>query len=404
MKRICLLLMVLLLIGCQSSEVVTLNIEEQFDDQVILGINSFGQNMLQKIYEDDSENNIVFSPLSCTTALAMLENGASGESKEEIREVLGVNLNALMNETYYSLNEHFNDISNNEEMPITILSNNSLWYNKHMKIDSDYESVMKNYFNAEVTDVNFSKASAKDDMNQWVEDKTNGMIKDIVSSTKETDVLYLINTLYFNGKWDNSFTRSQTEKKPFYLSSGEEITVDMMWQEDHFNYYNHADFQMIQLGYGRASMYVVLPKDNMDQFLSKYEDFQVSSYKEDMKYDNVEFSMPKYEIKNKLDLIPFLKALGLEAVFNYDTAELDRMIQSDDELAVSKVIQSARIIVDEKGTEAAAATAVTVDTTAMPVENEPNVMICDRPFMFVIKDNNTQTDLFIGIIQNPNKQ
>lgn len=403
MKKLFLLWIVILLVGCTSTAHVALDLDEEFDGDVILGINMFGRNMLGKIYEEDPKSNIVFSPLSCTTALAMLENGSSGESKTELRNLLGVDSDALMNETYYSLDERFNEISNSEiSTPITISSNNSLWYNKNMRVQSDYEANVTDYFGAEIRGVDFSREQTTDEMNQWIDERTEGLIKKVIDGTNESDALYLINTLYFNGRWSSPFNKELTEKKSFYLSSGEEITVDMMYKDKNHSYYENKDFQMIRLGYNQSAMYVVLPKGDMGKFMSKYDEFQVSDYLEEMEPKKVKLSMPRYETSSNIELVPMLKLLGVETIFDSNRAQLDKMISSDD-LAVSRIIQNARIIVDEDGTEAAAATAITVFTSALLLEDEPITMTCDRPFMFVIKDNKTQTDLFIGVIQNPNE-
>lgn len=397
MKKFVVLMFVLLLIGCEKE--IPFEQKQQYDDGVIIGINQFGYEVLSEIHMKDSTQNIIFSPLSCTAALAMLENGASGESLNEIRNVLHTTVNSQSKETYYSLITHFRELSQNKgRTPMTVNIHNSLWHSKEFELQDNYVTVLNDYFNADIEAVDFKKSKTSHMMNEWVDKKTKGMIKKIVEETKDTDVLYLINTLYFDGRWREEFHKARTTKEIFTLNSGKEIMVDMMTKEAFHPYYENKDFQLIQLDYGQAAMYIILPKKEIGQWLKKYEDFQVL---DDLESKNVLFSMPKFEISNQLDLIPILKSLGLSSIFDGDLAELNKMLEVSVPVEVSKMIQNARIIVDEEGTEAAAVTAIEVEATSAMITDEPLVMSCNRPFLFVIRDNETHTNLFIGMIQNP---
>ncbi len=417
MKKYCmavLFLLVLSLTGCnQKDNSIDLdNTESAFqensstvyplDKNVIKGINSSGSDVFQKIYEKDKSENILFSPLSLTSALSMLENGASGISQTEIMDVLNIESDESLNMTYNSLINHFNDISNlDKDYKTTINLSNSFWFQeKDLIVKDRYINTIKEQYDGDIYSVVFDEET-KNKMNDWIEDKTNGLLKNTIKKVDPLNVAYLINTLYFKGHWTNDFPKYATKEEEFYLSNRNTVSVQMMHNEEFYKYYESDDVQMIALNYSDASMYVMLPKGSMDDFMSHYSQSQIEDMIDALDFKTVDLSFPKFKFSNKHDLKDILTLLGMPSVFSAQTAEFSNMTDSDN-IFISKVFQNTTIEVDEEGTEAAAVTVMSMDTTAMAVEpEEVIVMNCNKPFMFVIKDDLSGSDLFIGVVQNP---
>lgn len=417
MKKYCmvvLFLLVLSLIGCnQKGNLIDPdNTESAFqensstvyllDKNVIKGINSSGADVFQMIFEKEKSENILFSPLSLTSALSMLEKGASGISQTEIMDVLNIESDEKLNMTYNSLINHFNNISTLEkEYKTTVNLSNSFWFQENDLIVKDgYINTIKEQYDGDIYSVVFDDET-KNKMNGWIEEKTNGLLKNTIKEIDPLNIAYLINTLYFKGHWTNDFPKYATKQEDFYLSNRDTVSVQMMHNEDRYKYFESADVQMIALNYSDASMYVMLPKGSMDEFMSHYNQSQIEDLIEELDFKTVNLSFPKFKFSNKHDLKDILKLLGMPSVFSVETAEFKTMTDSDN-ISVSKVFQNTTIEVDEEGTEAAAVTVVSMDTSAMAVEpEEVIVMNCNKPFMFVIKDNLSNCDLFVGIVYNP---
>jgi len=417
MKKYCmavLFLLVLSLTGCSQKDnsMETLHSKSAFqensstvyqlDMNVIKGINSSGSDVFQKIFEKEKSENILFSPLSLTSALSMLVNGASGISQTEIMDVLNIESDGRLNLTYNGLINHFNDISNlDNDYKTTVNLSNSFWFKQNDLIVKDtYINTIKEQYDGDIYSVTFDDET-KDKMNGWIEDKTNGLLKNTIQKIDPMNVAYLINTLYFKGHWTSDFPKYATKEEDFYLSNRNTVSVQMMRNEDRYKYYESEDVQMIELNYSDASMYVILPNDSMDEFMSHYSQSQIEDMIDKLDFKTVDISFPKFKFSNKHNLEDILKSLGMPSVFNAQTAEFKTMTDSD-KLYISKVFQNTTIEVDEEGTEAAAVTVMSMNTTAMPVEpEEVIVMNCNKPFMFVIKDELSGCDLFVGIVQNP---
>ena len=240
-------------------------------------------------------------------------------------------------------------------------------------------------------------------MNQWIEDKTNGLLKNTIKSTRSDDIAYLINTLYFKGSWRDEFYEYNTDKKDFTLSTGEVVAVDMMSNKTMRSFYASEEIQVVALDYSDASMYVILPRGDIDSFIEKYNYNEINEMINRLDYKDVDLFFPKFEFSNNNDLVKILKELGMPSAFDFNTAEFDNMIESGNDVAVSKAFQNTIIEVDEEGTEAAAVTVIAVNETCIAEPEESVIMNCNKPFMFIIRDNKSQCDLFIGIVQNPSK-
>ena len=413
-----LLILSLIITGCTmntNSEVksdATFNVNKttgNYNEDIINSINETGYDVLSYLNNENNGKNILFSPLSLTTALSMLENGAKEETKEEILNFLNLGTDENVNETYNQLINHFYKISDNknvEDRKTTVINMaNSFWFrNYDLKIRKDYINEIKSSYDGDICAVDFGNENTKDAMNEWIENKTNGLLKNTIKETDSLDIAYLINTLYFKGQWLNEFYENGTKKNDFYVNKDLKIRVDMMNNEEQRNYFESEKVQIIKLDYSDAAMYVFLPKGNINDFINNNDSMKLNELIENMEYNKVDLSFPKFKFTNNNDLVDLLKDLGIKSAFDYKLANFDYMIESENEVAITKVFQNTTIEVDEKGTEAAAVTVIATKESAALVMNEPVIMNCNKPFLFIIKDKASNTDLFSGILRTPNEK
>jgi len=410
------LLVMILLIGCSGTEEIksdiefskTENITGDLNKEIIGGINQTGYDVLDLLYTNDSSGNLLFSPISMTSALSMLENGASGITKDEILDVLNIDNDSNLNETYNALINRFYAISDNEDLkdrPVTTIKMaNSFWFrNNNLDIKQSYIDIVKSIYDGDIYSVDFGKSETKDSMNKWIDDRTNNLLKGTIKKTSSRDLVYLINTLYFKGQWMEEFPKYNTKKEDFTLGNKEKVTVDMMNSLTSRSYYESKDAQLVTLNYSNASMYVILPKENIGNFIEKHDYEEIHDMISEAEYKEVDLYFPKFKFSNNNDLIKILKSLGMPSAFDASIAEFNDMIETSGDFAVSKAFQNTIIEVDEEGTEAAAVTVFAVTESAVEVPDEPVLMNCNRPFMIIIKERSSNCDLFIGIVQDPSK-
>lgn len=380
----------------------------EIDESNIAGLNNLGYKVTESIYTSSKEN-VLFSPLSLSSAIAMLTNGAEGETKNEIIGAMGAS-EATLNTTYNNIINLLNsyseerDFGDGKKTKVTIMNTaNSAWFQKGIDVEKDFVNNLKKYYDADAMNVDFSDPKTKDMMNKWIEEKTNNVLKDTIKETNPTDIAYLINTLYFKGTWRDEFYERSTKKAPFYLSDGSEESVDMMFGNFGKAYYEDDDCQIVGLSYYDATMYVILPKGNLNEFIESEKYDNIDKMIESTTYNsNIDVHFPKFKYKNLTNLNEHLENNGISKVFDPSQADLTRIADiSPENLYVSEIFQNTSIEVDEKGTEAVAVTVVAAEcTSAMPTP-EKIVFNCNKPFMYVIKDDRTGINLFMGMVQKP---
>ncbi len=357
------------------------------------------------------EGNIFFSPYSISSALAMTYEGARGKTAEEMQSLLHfprLDILRLDSAKIYS------DL-NKESKQYMLSTANALWAQKDYPFKQDYFQTVDTYYNGKVTNLDFKKdtENSRVTINNWVEDKTNDKIKDLIPKgilTPDTR-LVLTNALYFKANWSRKFEADNTAEGRFKLDSGNDIYVMMMHQTDDFGYAETKNIQILEMDYiGKGlSMLIILPKEND---LSSIEDSisgtQIANWKKTIKNEEVRVTVPKFKFETKYFMADDLKEMGMHLAFNPDLADFTGMWtrQNDENLYISEVIHQTFIEVGEAGTEAAAATAVIMaETTAIgPGEfKEPKVFNADHPFIFIIQQKDTGNILFMGRMSDPSK-
>jgi serpin B len=372
--------------------------------------NQTGLEVFEIIYNKDKEINQLFSPISLVYALAMVQNGAVGETRDQILDVLNYE-KPLDNNAYNEVMNVFNHMeatSTDERPNATLKIGNSLWVREDLTPEQPFVDTLKSKYDAEVYKADFSLTETVEAMNKWVEDHTGGLLKETFKEFDPATVAALINTLYFKGTWRNEFSESRTVKMPFELNDGTKIDVDMMQNQGHFPYLETDSAQILSMGYhGDLRMLIYLPKNNVDDFFKDAEGRAVmlGSEKDSLTSSKVDVYFPKFDFQANNDLKEILKAMGMELPFEETMADFSELIVAPEgNVFISNIFQNARIIVDEKGTEAAAVTVVEMAATSAKPEPEETVEFkCDHPFVLVIQDSVTGANLFMGVVNNPSE-
>jgi serpin B len=363
--------------------------------------NKFGFKLFSEILKkDNSEKNIFISPSSVAIALAMTYNGASGSTQQAMAKTLefqGMSLPEI-NSSYAALKELLK--SPDPQVQLTIA--NSLWANQDTSFQPDFLQKTENFYKAKVTKLNFKDAAAPSNINNWVNENTGGKINKIVETIKPDEVLFLINAIYFKGKWSNKFNKNQTAEYPFYLTSAKQKKHPMMSQKGEYRYYENEQFQAVSLPYGKdgkLSFYIFLPKQNSN-LKSFYQNLNTENWEKWMtQFSKQEgfIRLPRFKTDYDVTLNDSLKALGMEEAFS-SKANFSNMGKN---FAISQVKHKTFVEVNEEGTEAAAATSVGIEAVSFRPQPKSFKMIVDRPFFCAIRDNQTENILFMGSIVEP---
>lgn len=370
--------------------------------QLIEADNVFGLEMFQKVREESDEENIMISPLSISVALAMAYNGADGDTKTEMEKALKLN-GLTTDEINASYKMLIGELQSLDEDVIFEIAN-AIFYADIFNVKSGFLETNKNVYDAKVESLDFSSPSAVNTINNWVADKTNDKITQIIDQLSPYDRMVLLNAIYFNGIWSNKFDEEGTHELNFHKSDGATIEIPMMNKLEKLEYTSNNLFKAIKMPYGNGqyNMVVFLPADENNS-QDVIDEFSASNWKKWMDEfemtDRVNITMPRFKFAFESGLNDILKKMGMQKAFMADLADFSKI--TDENLYISSVKHKSFIDVNETGTEAAAVTSVTFTTTS--AGNEPTMVpfFVDKPFVFAITENDTDAILFIGELQNP---
>lgn len=371
------------------------------DARLVEAQTAFGLALFEALREESPTGNVLISPASVAIALSMVYNGAAGDTQAEMAEVLqiqGIDL-ADLNQGNQVLQRYLTNADPAVELAIA----NSLWVNQELPVRPEFIESMTDLYGAEVAELDFTDPNAKNIINGWVSDMTRDRIPTIVDNIDPDQLMFLINAIYFKGDWATAFDESLTTDRPFSLADGTEIQHPAMRQQGDFLYLETDQLQAISLPYGDGtlSFEVILPAEGLS-LESLYETLTPTQWQAWMNQSRSRpgtLQLPRFQFTYEADLIPALKALGLETAFT-DAADFSGLTTI--EAAINQVRHKTFIDVTEEGTEAAAVTSIGVVATSMPAEPEqPFVMEVDRPFLVAIRDRPTGTLLFLGSVVDP---
>ncbi len=372
--------------------------------QIIASSNSFGFDLFRKVNEiSGNANNIMVSPLSVSMALGMTRNGASGTTLDAMTNTLGYSgmRDQEINESYRGIIETFSSLDPN----VQLLVANSIWYRQNFNVEQNFIETNKQYFNAEVTALDFANASAPDIMNAWVKQKTNNLIPKIVDAVPAEAVMYLINAVYFKGQWKYQFEAEKTADKPFQLADGNEVQAPAMLQRATLRYMHSTDFEAIELPYnqGNYNMEILLPNvgKTVGDIAGEITQANWNTWSTQFTDLDIQLQLPKFKYEyDEGNLKEILTALGMGIAFDADNANFQR-INATENLYISRIKHKTYIETNEAGSEAAAVTSVEIGTTSAG-GNRPGYFTVNRPFIYFIQEKSTGTILFIGCVMNPN--
>jgi serpin B len=366
-------------------------------------LNDFSFDFYRKISKME-DGNVFFSPYSIFVAFSMAYEGAGGNTAIEMQNVL----NFLQNDssTLGSFGRIYN-LLNQEQDGYTIITANAFWAHQNYEFLSDYLNLLQNFYMAEANELDFgNNIGAAEIINNWIEDKTNDKIKDMIDASMLSDFtkMVLTNAIYFKGDWANPFDPDNTFETDFSLASDEPVKVDMMDNADSdFNYTETDDLQILELQYfgNDLSMIIVLPKENsISTAESKINAENLSAWRNNLIQGDIIVQIPKFKFEKKYSLNNIMRQMGIIDAFEPDIADFSGM-DGTKWLFISEAIHQSFIEVNEEGTEAAAATAIIMEATSIPEYKE---FIADHPFLFLIQHKETGAILFMGKVMNPTEK
>jgi serpin B len=404
MRRIILALIITsLIIGSTGGCSTVTEPKKDFDmdlisSEVTLRNVDFALDILKELNKEDLHKNIFISPLSISTALTMTYNGAAGETMTQMEKGLryeGLDKNNITT-TYQHLMAYLSQVD--KEVDLTI--SNSIWYRQGEAIKQEFIDINKQFFNAEVMEMDFTDPKSADTINNWIKTSTKDKIEKMLDPPIPADVvMYLINAVYFKGDWTTQFNKEHTVNTFFNGLNKNIQSVDMMSRKGPIDYGVGEDYQVVRLPYGdgKVSMYVILPELQQDiySFLKSMDRNKYMEIKSSIELtEEVTLNLPKFKMEYGIkEINNQLIAMGMEHPFS-PTADFSDIREG---LFISRVLHKAVIEVNEEGSEAAG---VTVVELAESAAMDPIVFTADRPFLFMIVEDETDTILFLGKFVN----
>lgn len=376
----------------------TANAQEKEIAEAIEGNNTFCFEWLSSAYQ--AGENQVFSPQSISIALSMAYDGAKWRTKWEMAKVMHFQSNAKKNQAAWAgYIDYFDQI----KTPL-FHSANAVWLQKDYHFLESYVAGIENY-KAQIKAVDFvntvEREKSRKKMNQWVESKTKNKIKQLIRKGDLDDQtrLVLINAIYFYSEWEQTFPENMTHEMIFQTNE-KPVKTDFMNIQGEYNYMESDLFTIVEVPYrsGLSSMYILLPKreSSMTDLLSTLDYESFSEIISNLTQQTIRLSMPKFHMESRTEMKKQFIKMGMQKPFS---AEANfRGINGKKNLMIDEVIHQAMIDVNEKGTEASAATAVIMREKGGV---ELPHFLADRPFVFIIKENKKGSILFAGVLENP---
>lgn len=354
------------------------------------------------VREEDGEANVFVSPLSASMALGMTLAGAEGATFDAMRSAL--RLADLERESIGSAYLSLIQLLGNLDPAVRMEIGNSVWNREGFELEADFASELERDFLARVQSLDFGDPGAADVINGWVREATNDLIDGIVEPPIDPlTMLFLINAIYFEGKWTSQFDPARTQTGDFRRPDGSRVSVPFMWMSDGtFPYAATPEYVAIELPYGGEAfaMTVVLPSEGSDlgTVVEALDADAWSAIVSGLGETNLMVGLPRFSLEYGTSLNQVLKTMGMAVAFDETAADFSRMHADAVAMGlhISEVKQKAFVEVDEEGTRAAAVTSVEVGVTSAPP-----TFVADRPFLFAIRERLSGALLFTGVVRDP---
>lgn len=367
--------------------------------------NAFAFDLYSRIRGDSG--NVILSPYSIHAALAMTAAGALGQTLAQMNQVLHFTPDVAAPEYQAQFGDAVRTLEGDQKTRgYEFHVANALWGQQGKPWLPQYLQLLRSQYDASLTPLDFHQApAATKTINDWVEKQTNGKIKDLVpaGTLNEQTRLVLTNAIYFKGDWESPFAKEATRDEPFHMNGGQGADVPTMHQTSRFGFFEDEQLSAMEMPYrgGQIGMLILLPKsaDGIGDLEKSLDAKSMSGVASHLQLRDVRVSLPKFTMTAELELEQVLKAMGMTDAFSSE-ADFSGMDGSRD-VNISAVLHKAFIASDEKGTEAAAATAVVMRATAMLRPTPPVEFKADHPFLFVIRDTSDGRILFMGRVADP---
>ncbi|RKZ52231.1 MAG: serpin family protein [Candidatus Parabeggiatoa sp. nov. 2] len=390
-------------------------------DQVVKGNTTFALDLYARLIAKGKSDNLFFSPYSLSTALAMTYAGAGGRTATQMSKVLHFpEEQAELHTAFYHLQNDVNDAAK-KASNLEIRIANAFWGQKGYPFLENFKDSVENYYQAKLKEVDFRTAyqTIRKEINAWVEEQTNKKIKNLIKPglIDHLTRLVLVNAIYFKGNWASPFKTGDTKKASFWVTSTKDVRVPMMTQKNHFGYTENRrlQVQVLELPYGgnsqdfpsygdnNISMIVLLPRqrNGLAKLEKSLKGKNLEQWLDNLQWrQKVKVFLPKFKISTGFNLSKTLASMGMPDAFN-ENADFSG-IDGVKELHITSIVHKAFVDVNEKGTEAAAATGVMIGTRGLPPPTPE--FRADHPFIFLIRHNSTKSILFMGRVVNPLKK
>ena len=370
--------------------------------------NQFTLNFLKTVNAADrSGKSFVYSPLSITYVLGMVNDAATGQTEKQLEQVLGFHEGGIQ-----AVNEYCKNLIQNlpkVDGKVTLNIANAIFLNKKYQLKEQFQKDMKEYYDAQAEVLDFSSPKTLGKINGWCSDKTNKMIPTILDEVDPNMVSYLLNAIYFKADWTSKFDPKNTKKETFTTPKGKK-ELPMMQQDVRINYLKNDTYAAVSIPYGNGmwSMVVMLPNegkttDDVINLLAQrglYSKTYSGGEGEMFTPYDVDLKLPRYETSSdtnemKEGLIGLLRQMGINLAFDPNCGEISNMCAEPVYIAMMR--QKAKIKVNEEGSEAAAVTiAGMLNTSAMPREYPKATFHANRPFVYAIREASSGVILFVG--------
>lgn len=392
-------LIVVSITGCGVASLPNKDFEmDKINNDITLRNVDFAFDIMKQLNQEDLNQNIFISPLSISTAMTMTYNGAVGETQVQMEK--GLRYEGLEQDNINTTYKHLMAYLSQVDKQIDLTISNSIWYRQGEAIKQDFIDINKEFFNAEVAEMDFTDPKSADIINNWIKTSTKDKIEKMLDPPLPADVvMYLINAVYFKGDWTVQFNKDHTYSSNFNGLNKNNQSVDMMSRKGDIDYGVGEDYQVVRLPYGdgKVFMYVILPelKQDINTFLTSMDRNKYMGIKSSLApTEEVTINLPKFKMEYGIKMLnEQLIAMGMEDPFS-QRADFSGIREG---LYISRVLHKAVIEVNEEGSEAAGVTVVEMQESAAM---DPIVFTADRPFLFMIAEDDTDTILFMGKFVN----
>ncbi|WP_284640043.1 serpin family protein [Paenibacillus silviterrae] len=369
---------------------------------IVQASNSFGLRLHKQLSESKPETNVILSPVSLSTAMAMTYNGSEGETKAAMATFLGWQDLPLeqLNGGYKKLEALLREPGSR----VKLNTANSLWLNNKWKFHDSFLDTVRSSYEAEVRSLDLQGKNAVGTINGWVNKKTNHRIPSLLTNPLPPEaVMVLVNAISFQGGWKHEFDPSLTREGVFKLAGGGEKKVPLMSLGQQLEYLETDEAEAVRLPYGdgQMAMLLIVPKEGvrLDAVQAK---LRQDPTPWQQRYPAIpgDLRLPKFKAEYGAELREELEAMGMKLPFDRTKADFSAMAPSPPNLFIGQIVHKTFLEVNEKGTEAAAATAVLMEAGSAPPKQRFSLTV-DRPFFFAIEDRQTGAWLFMGSIYEP---